>query len=291
MKDSPMVKENRWLSEYAGNITSQRGEDGIVAKALEVIGDNNHWCVEFGAWDGKEYSNTYNLITNKGYSAVLIEADPGRYAKLVENFKGNSRVIPVNALVGFENDNNLDAILARTPVPANFDFLSIDIDGNDYHVWEAVERYRPKLLAIEYNPTIPNAVEFVQPRDMKLSQGSSLKSIVNLCRAKGYELISVTELNGIFVDAVYYQEFGINDNSPDALRASSSDVMYIFSGYDGVVFLAGSKKLPWHDITYDICRVQQLPIWLRKYPPAMGRLRLKLFCMFRKWKKIVSVRS
>jgi hypothetical protein len=286
-----MIKDNCWLSKHAGNVTSQKGEDGIIVRALEVIGNNDRWCVEFGAWDGKECSNTYNLIVNKGYSSVLIEANSDRYGKLVETFQGNGKVIAVNAMVGFEAGNNLDVLLAKTPIPTDFDFLSIDIDGNDYHVWEAVVRYRPKLLAIEYNPTIPNAVEFVQPRDMSLSQGSSLSAIVNLCKGKGYKLIAVTDLNGIFVDDRYFPLFGISDNSIDVLRLSSSDVTYIFSGYDGTVFLSGCRKLVWHDVEYDPRRVQQLPFWLRKYPPSLGRIRLACLRFMRKIRASISHRA
>lgn len=62
-----MARSNRWLNEFASNVTSQFGEDGIIEKILEVIGDANRWCVEFGASDGVYLSNTYNLIKNKGY--------------------------------------------------------------------------------------------------------------------------------------------------------------------------------------------------------------------------------
>lgn len=282
MNEFPMIKNNYWLSKHAGNVTSQKGEDGIIAKALEVIGSRDHWCVEFGAWDGKECSNTYNLIVNKGYSAVLIEADHKRYTKLAEAFRDNGKVIPVNAMVGFEKDNNLDVILAKYPIPEDFDFLSIDIDGNDYHVWEAVVRYRPKLLVIEYNPTIPNSVEFVQSRDMNLTHGSSLRSIIKLCREKGYELVAVTDLNGIFVAAKYFPLFGISDNSIDALRLSDADVTYIFSGYDGTVFLSGCRRLVWHGVEYDPRRVQQLPFWLRIFPPKLGCIRLACLGLLRK---------
>lgn len=283
MSESSMVRDNCWLSRHAGNVTSQRGEDGIISQALKLIGNNDGWCVEFGAWDGKECSNTYNLIVNKGYSSVLIEGDSERYAKLVETYRGNSKVIPVNKMVGFEACNNLDVILAETQIPLDFDFLSIDIDGNDYHVWDAITRYRPKLLAIEYNPTIPNAVAFVQPKDMNITQGSSIKAIVNLCKRKGYELVATTDFNGIFIDSRFYALFGIKDNSPEVLRLSSQDVTYIFSGYDGTVFLAGSRKLPWHDIEYDVCGMQQVPSFLRKYPPMLGRMGLTFLRLYRKW--------
>ena len=90
----------------------------------------------------------------------------------------------LNAFVGFTAADGLDAILARTPIPADFDVLSIDIDGNDYHVWNAVARYKPRVVVIEYNPTIPAAVDFVQPADMSINQGASITAQARLGKQK-----------------------------------------------------------------------------------------------------------
>ena len=125
-----------------------------------MIGASDGWCVEFGAWDGRHASNTYALISDAGYSAVLIESDPARFAALQRTHAGRSGVIALRRVVGFEGPDRLDRILAETPVPRDFDLLSIDIDGNDFHVWDAVEDYRPKLVVIEFNPTVPNEVDF-----------------------------------------------------------------------------------------------------------------------------------
>jgi ribosomal protein S6 len=264
------VRANQWLNEFAKNGTSQEGEDGIIEKVLEVINDNNGWCVEFGAWDGIYLSNTYNLITDRDYSAVLIEGNPNKFRELLKNFKANRKVIPINAFVGFEEDNCLDSLLRSTGIPIDYDLLSIDIDGNDYHVWEAVKYYRPKVVVIEYNPTIPNSIDFVQPRDMRITQGSSILSLDNLAKQKGYELVAATRLNAVFVDSKYFALFAIQDNSVDAIRSEQPDVTYIFNGYDGTVFIRGSGRLHWHNIPYKQSRLQQVPRWLRQYPGNYG---------------------
>ena len=67
-----LKRASRWLNEFAGNVTSQNGEDGLIAKALSLLPDLTLWCVEFGAWDGKHLSNTYDLVDSKGYHVVLI---------------------------------------------------------------------------------------------------------------------------------------------------------------------------------------------------------------------------
>jgi hypothetical protein len=271
-----MPANNKWLLEYAANVHSQAGEDGIIAKILELIGTPTKWCVEFGAWDGRYLSNTYNLIATRGFSAVLIEGSRKRYRDLVETFKDNPRIVPVNAFVGFSAADSLDTILAKTPIPLDFDVLSIDIDGNDYHVWNAVTRYRPRLVVIEYNPTIPNAVDFVQPADMTINQGSSLLAQARLGKEKRYELVAVTEHNCLFVRAEDFAVFGITDNSVHALRPSESMVTYIFNGMDGTVFIRGSGKLGWHNTPYVESRLQHLPRFMRKFPDTQGPI-LKFF--------------
>lgn len=83
------------LSDYSKKIYSQNGEDGIIDQILKMIPENKktNWCVEFGAWDGKHLSNTYNLIHNKNYSAVLIEGDQKKHKELVKNFESNQKVL------------------------------------------------------------------------------------------------------------------------------------------------------------------------------------------------------
>lgn len=275
---------NTWLNEYSKNITSQTGEDGIIEKILEIIPHNNKWCVEFGAWNGKAYSNTFNLISNKGYSAVLIEGDSIKYKDLINTFKDNKSVIPVNTFVGFDDNSNLDKILGNYDIPLDFDLLSIDIDGNDYHVWDACQIYRPKIVCIEYNPTIPNEVEFVQPKDMKINQGSSLLSIYNLAETKNYKLVAATPYNALFVDAKYFELFNINDNSVQTMRLCKSNLSYIFTGYDGTIFIRGEKILPWHDMQISESKLQTLPAFLRRYPDNYNKIQKKLFYIYRNLK-------
>ncbi len=233
------TKQNTWLKEFSRNVTSQYGEDGIIEKILEVIGENDKWCVEFGSWDGRKCSNTYKLISVKEYSAVLIEGNPKRFKDLVKTFEGNEKVILINAFVGFEKVDGLDSILKTIGIPIDYDLLSIDIDGNDYHVWEAIHDYKPKVVVIEFNPTIPKTVEFIQPRDVHVTQGSSLLSINKLAKSKGYELVSTTKTNAFFVDSKYFSLFGIRDNSVGTMMTDESLITHIFCGYDGTVFIRG----------------------------------------------------
>lgn len=282
---SEIAKENTWLKEFARNVTSQYGEDGIIEKVLEVINDNNKWCVEFGSWDGTKCSNTFDLIEEKEYSAVLIEGNRKRFKDLVKTFEGNKKAILINTFVGFEKENGLDMLLKTIEIPIDFDLLSIDVDGNDYHVWEAVHAHKPKVVVIEFNPTIPKTVEFVQPRDVRVAQGSSLLSISKLAKSKGYELVSTTKANAIFVDCKYFGLFGIGDNSVEVMMTDESLITHIFCGYDGTVFIRGCGIMPWQTIAYKESKVQQLPLWARKRVGDSNPIRRKLSKIYRRLRK------
>ncbi len=244
------------------------GEDGIIETALELIGKNaelNQWCVEFGAWDGKHLSNTYNLIQNKAYSSVQIEGMQDKYIELQNTFKNNEKVHTHLGYVGMSKENSLDHLLSAYPIPEDFDFLSIDIDGNDYYTWKPVVKYRPKLVCIEFNPTVPNEVDFLQACDPSINQGASILSLNLLAKEKGYELIATTLNNAFFVDEKYFPLFEINDNSLDKIRTDKSRVTYIFSGYDGTVYIRGFGKLDLHNLKFEEKRFQLLPSFLRGY--------------------------
>ena len=257
--------ESRLLSDHAQNVTSQFGEDGILKRIFEIMPPANRWCVEFGAWDGKYLSNTWTLIHDQGWSAVLIEGDADRAARLASESRAlEGRVHVRQALVGWEGDDRLDALLAATPIPQNFDMLSIDVDGNDWHIWKAIESYRPRIVIIEHNPTASNQLYFVQDADPAVNQGCSLLAAVALGREKGYELIATTATNGIFVVAEEFGRFGIADNSLDAMHPEIVQTEICF-GYDGTVIAAGHMMAHWQNLPLSQEDFQVLPVHARKY--------------------------
>jgi hypothetical protein len=267
---------SRWLSEYSRNVTSQGGEDGIIEKALSLLPELDHWCVEFGAWDGKYVSNTFHLVDQLGYNVVLIECDREKYGALCVDYPHKDQATFINAFVGWGPTDGLDCLLGQRPIPRNFDFLSVDVDGNDYHIWDAMAGFRPKLVLIEYNFTIANAVEFSQPPDPRCQQGSSAAALVKLAKKKGYELIAVTKHNLLFVDRHYYSLFGIPDNSLGVMRDEEPN--FVFFGYDGTVFLDGRCALEWHPgLRLRSDKIQVLPRFLRSYQPSYTFFQKRMF--------------
>ena len=264
------------LSDLARNVHSQDGEDGIIEEVLARLAQAvplNRWCVEFGAWDGVHLSNTCHLVRNGGYRAVLIEQDEQRYAELLRNHPGDE-VVALCESVGLSGEHLLDAILARTPVPADFDVLSVDIDGCDYHVLESIRAYRPKVVIVEYNPTMPNAVDFVQVRDLRVSQGSSARAMCRLAASRGYSPVAATRYNLVFVRTDLVAAVVGGDGRPpllDELRDDSDAIVYAFSGFDGTVLLSAPLPLPWHGVGLSPTGLQAVPGYLRSYPGGWGR--------------------
>lgn len=282
-----MAETSAWLLDYKRDVYSQAGEDGIIEKILEMLPQTDKWCAEFGAWDGLYLTNTRNLIETKEYSAVLIEADKNKFRDLQRSYPQRNDVITINQFVGFTEEDGLDAILGSTPIPCDFDLLSIDIDGNDYYVWSAISKYRPKVVVIEFNPTIPTHIRFVQPADPSINQGSSLLPLVELGKKKGYELVSVSSFNAFFVRQEYYERFHIESNAPETLRTNLDTITYLFTGFDGKIFLHGRCRLPWHGIDFKESKVQQLPAFLQTYPGNYSRLQSMAFRLYKLYGELV----
>jgi hypothetical protein len=190
--------------------------------------------------------------------------------------------------VGFGSADGLDKLLANYKIPRNFDFLSIDIDGNDFHVWNAVQQYRPKIVCIEFNPTVPTEVDFVQEQDPGTNQGCSLKALYRLGAEKGYKAVCVLPWNVFFVDAKYFDLFEITDNSAVTMRQDQSRVTWVFSGYDGSIHFRGLKLLPWHGIPLDESSIKGIPELLQVYPYNYTLLQRLWFRLFKTGRRAAS---
>jgi hypothetical protein len=268
----------RMLLAAKRNVYSQCGEDGIIDAILSMLTTHNQWCVEFGAWDGSYLSNTRRLIDELDYSAVMIEADSISFSKLKEAFKSNNKVTCLQAYVGYDQKNNLDTLLSATSCPIDFDVLSIDIDGNDIHVWNAIQEFRPKVVVIEFNPTIPTAVEFAQPRDPGIKWGSSLRALFELGCQKRYRLVCANVFNAFFVaEELWGEDYCQSIEDLTRFRGEEPEPVYVFSGFDGSIHLSAECYLQWHEMRIREKDMQVLPKYLRRYPLDYSCLQRQIF--------------
>ena len=126
-------------------------------------------------------------------------ADPGKAARLAARYADAPGVRTARAEV---TSATVEALFAGHGVPEEFDLLSIDIDGNDYWVWNAIQRYRPRVVVIEYNASYPPPRKWVMAENPAHAWdgtnyfGASLASLAELGRRKGYTLVG-TESRGV----------------------------------------------------------------------------------------------
>ena len=268
------------LQQFESNTYSQFGEDGIIAECLSRISSVaplDKWCVEFGAWDGVHLSNTCRLIREEEYSAVLVEGSKERFSELEKNLP-EPRVHKIHRWVSLSGDGRLEMILEQTPLPRDFDLLSIDIDSCDWHIWNSIENYRPKIVVIEFNPTIPNCVSYVQPPEFSLRQGNSARAIDDLAREKNYVLVAATLVNLIYVENAFADAV-LGAERPDLtdLRDEEGKVSYVFSGYNGEIICTGPVQLFWHGMQITPRRLQMLSRFLHKFPDEYSWWQAALF--------------
>lgn len=215
------------LSDFGYDNHSQFGEDGIIEQIFATIKPKSKVCVEFGAWDGYHFSNTANLWTHD-WQAILIEADRNKFKQLLQNTAAYDCRC-VQAFVEPKGQNTIDSILERLHV-TDLDLISIDIDGDDYYIFDSIVRFRPRVVICEYNPTIPAEVELIpQPGNYF---GCSARALVNLAERKGYRLVEMTESNCFFVTEEEYPHFSEYDTSIEALKFTKH-LTFLYSGYDG----------------------------------------------------------
>lgn len=187
-------------------VFSQNGEDGLLAYIFSEIGTTNRRFVEFGVEDGRQ-CNCANLAVHFGWSGLMLEADAADARRARAFYDGLRRedgpaVAVVECLVTVENVNEA---IAAGGVTGEIDLLSIDIDGNDYWVWKAIDVVSPRVVVIEYNASFgrraisveydPGFVRFKAHRS-GWYHGASLAALATLGDRKGYDLIG-TDSSGV----------------------------------------------------------------------------------------------
>jgi hypothetical protein len=192
------------LPRYHAQVYSQNGEDGIIAEIFRRIGEQSRCFVEIGTGEGGQ--NNTRFLLEQGWRGVWIEADAAAAANAAQMFADAvkaGRLTVLNANVTSENVNQL---LASADAPPSFDLLSVDIDFNTSHVWNAL-RCQSRVACIEYNASLPPTVDLAVPYDPDAVwdgsnwYGGSLKTLERIGAAKGLALVGcdLFGVNAFFV--------------------------------------------------------------------------------------------
>lgn len=201
------------INEVGFRVHSQTDEDGILLYIFSIIGVKNKKCVEMCSGDGIE-CNTANLIINHGWSGLLIDGNKARVFAGVEFYKTNLDTYLNPPILAREwiTSKNVNKILLKNNFKGEIDFLSIDMDGVDYWIWDSINVIRPRVLAVEYRSdidkklalTVPYSDDFIMPNTKNGNPrcfGASLKAFVKLSKRKGYRLIGCNKYgyNAFFI--------------------------------------------------------------------------------------------
>jgi len=197
--------DRRKLNHYEHQVYSQNGEDGIIAEIFRRIGTKDRYFVEFGVGNGIE-NNTAFLLT-QNWRGAWIEGNQKSVGEIQSRFRKPLQSGQLQVLNSFITAENIVALFGQLKVPMEFDLLSLDIDRNTYHVWKALNRYKPRVIAIEYNASFPPDVNWIceyNPQRVwnnSMYFGASLKAFEQLGATFGYVLVGcdLTGINAFFI--------------------------------------------------------------------------------------------
>ncbi|MCB0737712.1 MAG: hypothetical protein KDC92_09380 [Bacteroidetes bacterium] len=197
------------LNECGHRVFSQFEEDGLLLFILAAIGMKHFTFLDIGSDDGIN-SNCANLAFHFGYHGLFIDGNPTaieRGRRFYHKYPHPWTYKPTfkQALVKRENINQL---IADAGFEGEIDVMSIDIDGNDYWVWDALMQVSPRVVVIETHIefglrdiVVPYDPNYVFPGKHPVYHGASPVAMVNLAKRKGYRLVGANQLgfNFIFV--------------------------------------------------------------------------------------------
>lgn len=191
--------------EYRGY--SQNGEDGILWFLFSVLGVTNRRAVEICAGDGLE-CNSANLIVQDGFDALLVDGEKAlvergrRYYALCPE----TRRVPPTFLNVWVTRDGVNKLVSDAGFAGDIDLLSLDLDGVDWWIWQALTVVRPRVVVLEYNNrwseehsvTVPYRDDFATAEPGPRGAGwfgASLPAFVKLGRDKGYRLVGANRVN------------------------------------------------------------------------------------------------
>jgi hypothetical protein len=196
--------EPRSLIPHGYKVYSQNDEDGLIGEIFKRVGVTEKVFVEFGAGTGLE-NNTLFLL-HQGWRGLWLDASDAierasvNYSGLID--KGQLRIQKARVL-----RDNINSLISAHITDKEIDLLSVDIDGNDYHILNAIDCVDPRVIVVEYNAKFPPPVMYCMSYDEQHSWdgsdhfGASLQWFEVKMNVRGYRLVgcNLTGTNAFFV--------------------------------------------------------------------------------------------
>jgi len=205
LREHKRYQDPKNLIPFGDKIYSQSDEDGIIREIFNRIGTTNKTFIEFGIGNGLENNSIALLFED--WQGLWIDASTKNIKKIRKYYDqiiGNKQLQVVESFITKDNINNLISDKIKSD---EVDLLSVDIDGNDYHVLNAITCISPRVLVVEYNakfsPPIMYCMDYNETHSWQKDDcfGVSLKFLEVKLDLKGYYLVgcNLSGANAFFV--------------------------------------------------------------------------------------------
>jgi hypothetical protein len=185
------------ISDTGYRVFSQFEEDGILVYLFAILGEGTRTFIDIGSADGIN-SNCANLAINFGWHGLFIDGNTVSIERGKKYYATHpdTSLFPPKFSCSMVNRENINQIIQEAGFSGDIDLLSIDIDGNDYWVWDALEVVIPRVVIIEthiefglHNIIVPYDPDYVYPGRHPDYHGASPVAMVKLAEKKGYRLV------------------------------------------------------------------------------------------------------
>lgn len=203
------LKDVRSIREAEFKVFSQAGEDGIIQFLISRIAVPNRTFIEFGVESYQE-ANTRFLLRHDDWKGLVIDGGEENVRLIREDRVAYPRH-DLTALCAFITRENINELFTRAGFSGDVGLLSVDVDGNDYWIWEAIEAVSPRIVVCEYNSVFGPRAAVTVPYDPAFQRtkahfsnlyfGASLPALCFLAEKKGYDFVGANTLgnNAFFV--------------------------------------------------------------------------------------------
>lgn len=237
------------LKEVEMKVFSQMGEDGIIQYLINNIDVSCKKFIEFGVEDYSE-SNTRYLLMNDNWEGLVLDSSENNINRLYnQDYAWKHSLTAKHAFITRENINQL---ISENGFNGNIGLLSIDVDGNDYWIWDAITGINPDIVICEYNSVFGNNRPITIPynADFSLTQyhfsnlyfGASLPALYELGLKKGYVFVGSNSAGS--------NAFFVNKEKAGRLKEFSLEEGYVESKFRSsrnergeLTFLSGAERL------------------------------------------------
>ena len=201
-------KKAEKLSEYEWGVFSQWGEDGIIQFLVREVEIENKTFIEFGVEDFLESNGRYLLMASD-WQGFVIDGSKENISRLQNSYFYWRH--DLQSVAAFVDKENINELLKKSEFDRDLGILSVDIDGNDYHILDAINVFEPRIIVSEFNPYFGTERAISVPYDPKFYRtekhysnlyfGASIKAIEHVLNGKGYTLVGtgMTGGNAYFV--------------------------------------------------------------------------------------------